>query len=36
MIQQGLLGEYLGRINVTVNNRPQYVVRKKINIDEQK
>ncbi len=34
MIMLGLIGEYLGRIYICLNNAPQYVIRETINIDE--
>ena len=30
----GLIGEYVGRIYICLNNSPQYVIREKINVDE--
>tara|TARA_B110001452_G_scaffold112645_1_gene93501 strand:+ start:2563 stop:3507 length:945 start_codon:yes stop_codon:yes gene_type:complete len=33
MIMIGLLGEYIGRIYINVNNVPQFVVKEKINIE---
>lgn len=35
MILLGLIGEYVGRIYISMNNSPQYVVREKINMDEK-
>ncbi len=35
MILLGLIGEYVGRIYISMNNSPQYVVREKINMEEQ-
>lgn len=35
MIMLGLIGEYVGRIYISINNSPQYVIRKKINIQEE-
>lgn len=32
MIMLGLIGEYIGRIYISLNNSPQYVIREKINI----
>ncbi len=29
----GLIGEYIGRIYISINNSPQYVIKDKINID---
>ena len=31
----GLMGEYLGRIYICLNNSPQYVIKNKINFDEK-
>ena len=37
MIMLGLIGEYIGRIYISMNNAPQYVIREVINTDaEQK
>ena len=40
MLMLGLIGEYIGRIYISINNSPQYVIRDKINFndkdDEQK
>lgn len=33
MIMLGLIGEYIGRIYISINNAPQYVIREKINYD---
>jgi len=33
MIMLGLIGEYVGRIYISMNNSPQYVIREKINCD---
>ncbi len=33
MIMLGLIGEYIGRIYISMNNSPQYVIRERINID---
>lgn len=33
MLLLGLIGEYVGRIYICLNNSPQYVIREKINID---
>ena len=35
MLMLGLIGEYIGRIYISLNNSPQYVIREKINFDEQ-
>ena len=34
MLMLGLIGEYIGRIYISLNNSPQYVIREKINMDE--
>lgn len=34
MLMLGMIGEYIGRIYISINNSPQYVVRETINIDE--
>ncbi len=36
MLMLGLIGEYIGRIYISLNNSPQYVIREKINMDERK
>lgn len=33
MLMLGLIGEYIGRIYICLNNSPQYVIREKINLD---
>lgn len=33
MLMLGMIGEYIGRIYISINNAPQYVVRDTINID---
>lgn len=33
MVMLGLIGEYIGRIYISLNNSPQYVIRERINID---
>jgi len=37
MIMLGLLGEYIGRIYISLNNSPQYVIREvfKDNVDTE-
>ena len=35
MLMLGLIGEYIGRIYISMNNSPQYVIREKINIEEE-
>jgi len=35
MILLGLIGEYVGRIYISLNNSPQYVIREKVNIKEE-
>lgn len=34
MFLLGIIGEYIGRIYICINNSPQYVIREKINFDE--
>ena len=36
MIMLGLIGEYIGRIYISMNNSPQYVIRERVNIDSEK
>lgn len=36
LIFMGLIGEYVGRMYIQINNEPQYVVREKINCEEEK
>lgn len=35
MMLLGLIGEYIGRIYISMNNAPQYVIRERINMDTQ-
>lgn len=35
MLMMGLVGEYIGRIYISINNSPQYVVREEINTDDE-
>ena len=35
MIMLGLIGEYIGRIYISINNSPQYVIRQTINCEEE-
>ena len=34
MLMLGLIGEYIGRIYISLNSAPQYVIREKINIEK--
>ena len=34
MLMLGMIGEYIGRIYISINNSPQFVVKEKINIDD--
>lgn len=36
MIMLGLIGEYIGRIYISLNNSPQYVIRERINVEQEK
>lgn len=36
MLMLGLIGEYIGRIYISLNNSPQYVIREQINIGTRK
>ena len=36
MLALGAIGEYIGRILLTINNKPQYVVRSSVNVDAGK
>lgn len=36
MVMLGLIGEYIGRIYISINNSPQYVIREKINCSKEK
>lgn len=35
MLMLGLIGEYIGRIYISLNSAPQYVIREVVNIDEE-
>ena len=35
MIMLGMIGEYIGRIYISMNNSPQYVIRERLNIEER-
>ena len=34
MLMLGLIGEYIGRVYISLNNSPQYVIRETINMDQ--
>jgi undecaprenyl-phosphate 4-deoxy-4-formamido-L-arabinose transferase len=36
MIMLGLIGEYIGRIYISLNNSPQYVIRERLNVGSEK
>ena len=36
MIMLGLIGEYIGRIYISLNNSPQYVIRERLNCEAGK
>ncbi|MBR4084585.1 MAG: glycosyltransferase family 2 protein [Lachnospiraceae bacterium] len=35
MIMLGLIGEYIGRIYISMNNSPQYVIKERLNVENQ-
>lgn len=35
MLMLGLIGEYLGRIYISINNSPQYVIKEKLNYEKE-
>lgn len=35
LLMLGLIGEYIGRIYISMNNSPQYVIREKVNFTEE-
>ncbi len=35
MVLLGILGEYIGRIYISLNSAPQYVIRERINVDDK-
>ena len=35
MMVLGMLGEYIGRMYISINNAPQFVVKEEININEE-
>jgi undecaprenyl-phosphate 4-deoxy-4-formamido-L-arabinose transferase len=35
MMMLGMLGEYVGRIYISINNSPQYVIREVVKRDEE-
>lgn len=36
MVLLGIIGEYVGRIYISINNAPQYVIREKVGIEDEK
>ena len=36
MVLLGIIGEYVGRIYISINNAPQYVIREKIGVEDEK
>ena len=36
MLMLGLIGEYIGRIYISLNSAPQYVIREKVNMDNER
>lgn len=35
MVMLGLIGEYIGRIYISMNSSPQYVIRERINVEDE-
>jgi len=35
MLMLGLIGEYIGRIYISINNSPQYVIKETVNLGEK-
>ena len=35
MLMLGIIGEYIGRIYISINNSPQYVIKEKINCSKK-
>jgi undecaprenyl-phosphate 4-deoxy-4-formamido-L-arabinose transferase len=35
MFMLGLIGEYVGRIYISLNNSPQYVIRETLNVEKE-
>ncbi len=35
MVMLGMIGEYIGRIYISLNNSPQYVIRERLNIERE-
>lgn len=35
MLMLGLIGEYIGRIYISLNNSPQYVIKERINLEDE-
>ena len=35
MMMLGMIGEYIGRIYISINNSPQYVIKDTVNIEEK-
>ena len=35
MVLLGIIGEYVGRIYISINNAPQYVIREKVGIEDE-
>ena len=35
MLMLGIMGEYIGRIYISINNSPQYVIRESVNFEYQ-
>ena len=35
MLMLGMIGEYIGRIYICINNSPQYVIKEELNIGDK-
>ena len=35
MMMLGMIGEYIGRIYISINNSPQYVIKETVNIKDK-
>ena len=35
MLMLGMIGEYVGRIYISINNSPQYVIKEEVNFEKK-